>query len=156
MARRHSLCFLVLLLPSILAGCGRPGALLARRREAARLLGTDRRFALRARRESARRAFAHYLARDAVFFPEGAAPLVGRRAILGALPGPRGPRLDWTPENAWVGRHGTTGSTNGIFEVTVRGRAGTAVRYGDYLALWVRRAGHWRVRSLMQNLRPRL
>jgi hypothetical protein len=149
--------FLVLfLLAAALSGCGRTSALVHRHRKASRLLGTDRRFALRARREGARRAFAHYLAHDAVFFPEGAAPLTGRRAILAALPGRRGPRLDWTPEKAWVNRRGTVGTTEGVFVVGRRGRTATTVRYGDYLALWVRRAGHWRVRDIMQNLRPPL
>jgi hypothetical protein len=153
---RRSVRLLAFLLPAVLAACGGPSVLVVRRREDARLLGTDRRFALLAQREGARRAFARYLEPNAVFFPEGAAPLVGRRAILEALPGRRGPRLEWTPEEAWVSRHDTSGSTNGVFEVALHGRGGSAVRYGDYLALWVRRDGLWRIREIMQNLRPGL
>ena len=154
MPPRRLFPFVLVLLPVLLAACGRPDALVRRHRETARLRGVDQRFARLAEKRGARAAFARFLTPHAVFYPEGATPLSGRRAILQALPGRRGPRLEWTPESAWVSRHDTSGSTSGVFEVSVHLRSGTVVRYGDYLALWVRRDGHWRVREIMQNLRP--
>lgn len=155
---RSSLLLVTLLLLAGLGGCSHPTALVKRHRQAESLLATDRRFAHLSIVVGARRAYAHYLAPRAVFYPEGAAPIKGRRAILAALPGHDTISLEWTPERSWVGRGGTTGMTEGIFEINIaRGRAHAAqLRYGDYLALWILRGGHWRLKAIMQNLRPPL
>jgi ketosteroid isomerase-like protein len=137
-----------------LGGCSASSEAIRRAREQA-ILRADRSFAREAVQHGLRQAFRHYFLPDAVLLAEQTRPIRGRHLILERLPvGTRSP-LTWVPKQAVATASGRLGMSWGYYEVSERTAEGhpTAV-YGNYVTIWRRDHGHWRVSLEMQNTEP--
>ena len=93
-------------------------------------------------------AFADWFAEDGVALGNGAAPLVGKVAIVkSANWSPKVYQLTWTPTDAVLGPSGDIGYTWGHFEGSSRDAAGNpVVTSGRYITIWRKQAdGNWKV-----------
>jgi len=93
-------------------------------------------------------AFADWFAEDGVALGNGAAPLVGRVAIVkSANWSPQAYQLTWTPTDAIMGPSGDMGYTWGHFEGHSKDAAGNKVTTsGRYITIWRKQAdGTWKV-----------
>ena len=92
--------------------------------------------------------FADWFADDGVALGNGAAPLIGKVAILkGANWSPNAYRLTWTPTEALMGPSGDMGYTWGHFEGRSKDANGNdVVITGRYITIWRRQKdGNWKV-----------
>lgn len=93
-------------------------------------------------------AFADWFAADGVALGNGAAPLIGRVAIVkSAKWDPKVYQLTWTPTDAQMGPSGDMGWTWGHFEGHSKDANGNPVTTtGRYMTIWRRGAdGQWKV-----------
>jgi ketosteroid isomerase-like protein len=93
-------------------------------------------------------AFADWFAADGVALGNGAAPLVGKVAIVkSANWSPRDYQLTWTPTDAMMGPSGDMGYTWGHFEGRSKDANGNPVlTSGRYMTIWRKEPdGNWKV-----------
>jgi ketosteroid isomerase-like protein len=93
-------------------------------------------------------AFADWFAEDGVALGNGAAPEVGKVAIVkSATWSPKTYQLTWTPTDGLMGPSGDMGYTWGHFEGHSRDAAGNPVTTtGRYITVWRKQAdGAWKV-----------
>ncbi|MHB1543574.1 MAG: YybH family protein [Gammaproteobacteria bacterium] len=137
-----------------LGGCSASSEAIRRAREES-ILRADRSFAREAVQHGLRQAYHHYFLPDAVLLAEQTRPIRGRHLILERLPAGAGSPLTWFPQKAVVTASGSLGMSWGYYEVSERTTKGhpTAV-YGNYVTIWRRSHGHWRVSLEMQNSEP--
>ena len=93
-------------------------------------------------------AFADWFAEDGVALGNGAAPLVGKVAIVkSANWSPKVYQLTWTPTDAVLGPSADMGYTWGHFEGHTKDAAGNpVVTSGRYITIWRKQAdGNWKV-----------
>ena len=137
-----------------LGGCSASSEAVRRAREEA-ILRADRSFARAAVQHGLRQAYHHYFLPDAVFLAEQTRPIRGRHLILSALPAGSGSALTWFPKEAVATAGGHLGMSWGYYEVTERTASGQpAAVYGNYVTVWRRSGGHWRVSLEIQNAEP--
>ena len=112
------------------------------------LIAADRALAAKAATKASS-AFAQALLRDARYHEDGAPPAVGRTAALDALRD-GATTYRWAPVAARVAASGELGFTYGTGEqVTTTG----ALPF-NYLAIWEKHDGRWKVRVLVHDLVP--
>ena len=93
-------------------------------------------------------AFADWFAEDGVALGNGAAPLVGRVAIMKSADwNPKTYQLTWTPTDATMGPSGDIGYTWGHFEGHSKDANGNPVTTtGRYITIWRKQPdGNWKV-----------
>jgi len=93
-------------------------------------------------------AFADWFAEDGVALGNGAAPLVGKVAIVkSASWSPKDYQLTWTPTDATMGPSGDIGYTWGHFEGHSKDANGNPVTTsGRYITIWRKQPdGNWKV-----------
>jgi ketosteroid isomerase-like protein len=93
-------------------------------------------------------AFATWFADDGVILGNGAAPVVGKVAIVkSATWSPKDYQLTWTPTDAAMGPSGDMGYTWGRFEGHSKDANGNPVSTtGRYMTIWRKQTdGNWRV-----------
>jgi ketosteroid isomerase-like protein len=93
-------------------------------------------------------AFADWFAEDGVALGNGAAPLVGKVAIVkSASWSPKDYQLTWTPTDAMMGPSGDMGYTWGHFEGRSKDANGNPVlTSGRYITMWRKQPdGTWKV-----------
>lgn len=93
-------------------------------------------------------AFAEWFAEDGVELSNGAAPKVGREAIVkDATWSPKDYQLTWTPTDALMGPSGDMGYTWGHFEGHSKDANGNPVTTtGRYMTIWRKESnGSWKV-----------
>ncbi len=93
-------------------------------------------------------AFADWFAPDAVALGNGAAPLIGKVAIIkSAIWSPKDYQLTWTPTDAAMGPSGDIGYTWGHFEGHSKDANGNFVTTtGRYITIWRKQPdGDWKV-----------
>jgi ketosteroid isomerase-like protein len=127
------------------------------KREAARLLETDREFAAASLEHGAADAFRMYLDEDAIMFSGGRHPVRGRDSIYNVMKtGGDGYVLEWTPRAADVARSGEMGWTWGEYVVSSPGDGGNRpLSWGKYVNVWRKNdAGEWKVVADIGNDSP--
>jgi len=93
-------------------------------------------------------AFADWFAEDGVALGNGAAPLIGKVAIVKSSTwSPKAYQLTWTPTDALMGPSGDMGYTWGHFEGHSKDANGNPVTTsGRYMTIWRKQAdGSWKV-----------
>jgi ketosteroid isomerase-like protein len=93
-------------------------------------------------------AFADWFADDGVVLNNGAAPLIGKVAIVkSAAWMPNDYQLTWTPADAMMGPSGDMGYTWGHFEGHSKDASGNPVTTsGRYMTVWRKEpGGNWKV-----------
>jgi ketosteroid isomerase-like protein len=92
--------------------------------------------------------FAQWFAEDGVALGNGAAPLIGKVAIVrSATWSPKDYQLTWTPTDAMMGPSGDMGYTWGHYEGHSKDASGNPVTTsGRYITMWRKQAdGSWKV-----------
>ncbi len=89
-------------------------------------------------------AFAAYSVDDLRLMREGHLPALGTQAALAALSAQTG-RLAWQPTFAEVSRSGDLGYTYGTYSLGGHGSDVQASEKGNYVRIWKKRDGRWRV-----------
>jgi ketosteroid isomerase-like protein len=110
------------------------------------LLATDRRFSRLSIAEGAQVAFDQFMAEEAIVYRDGAAPFVGREAILSLFPPTATGRLSWEPYFAAAGEGGNLGYTLGRYTYTASDASGEGqTSHGYYVTIWRRQEdGSWK------------
>jgi ketosteroid isomerase-like protein len=118
------------------------------------LTQVDKAFSILSAQQGITAAFKQYAAGDALLLPENHAAIQGKAAIIQNLQGmPAGSLLTWSPQAADVS--GDLGYSWGIYTLTDKDSAGrTTAAYGQYLSVWKRQAGGWRLAVMMINSTP--
>lgn len=118
------------------------------------LMRTDSAFSTMSERQGFAAAFRQYATDDALLLPENRAALKGRTAIVDSLQGlPAGSTLSWSPQGADVSAD--LGYTRGVYSLIGKNGAGQATAaYGNYLSVWKKQAGDWRLAVMMVNSTP--
>ncbi|MGD8412936.1 MAG: DUF4440 domain-containing protein [Candidatus Latescibacterota bacterium] len=127
------------------------------KKEAARLIQTDREFAAASLKHGAADAFRMYLDERAIMFTDGRDPVRGRGSIYGIMKaGGDGYVLDWTPRAADVARSGEMGWTWGEYVVKTTGDGDNRpISWGKYVNVWKKNvAGEWKVVADIGNSSP--
>jgi ketosteroid isomerase-like protein len=127
------------------------------KREAARLLQTDREFAAASLEHGAADAFRMYLDEEAIMFSDGRHPVSGRGSIYEVMKaGGEGYILEWTPRAADVARSGEMGWTWGEYVVKSPGEVDNRpLFWGKYVNVWRKNdAGEWKVVADIGNDSP--
>lgn len=117
------------------------------------LLAADRDFGRRAESEGLAAAFAAAAADDVRLNRDGSWPVVGRQAVVAALPA--GARQPSAPTEAHVSRAGDFGWSHGTYRL-VRA-SGEEAESGSYLRVWTREGGRgpWRLALDITAPRPK-
>ncbi|EQD52565.1 hypothetical protein B1B_10671 [mine drainage metagenome] len=137
-----------------LGGCSASSEAIRRAREEA-ILRADRSFAREAVQHGLRQAYHHYFLPDAILLADQTRPIHGRHLIIERLPEGSSSPITWFPKEAIATAGGRLGMSWGYYEVSERTAKGqpTAV-YGNYMTIWKKNHGHWRVSLEMQNAEP--
>jgi len=125
--------------------------------EKARLLDTDKQFAVLSLEKGAGEAFNHYLTEKAMGLSHGQHPVIGRDKIYAKMKeGQETYTLAWEPQRAEVAASEDMGWTWGTYTmIFVDDEEQIQYRYGKYLNIWERQAdGQWRVSVDMGNSSP--
>jgi ketosteroid isomerase-like protein len=117
-------------------------------------MAADRSFSDQASKQGFAAAFAAVATDDIVFLPERGASLKGKAAVEEALTAvPAGTQFSWTLQQAEA--EGGGGYTWGVYELNGSNAAGQpTLAYGNYLAVWKKQAGGWRLQAMMLNQTP--
>jgi ketosteroid isomerase-like protein len=120
----------------------------------ASLMAADQSFSSHSAKHEFAAAFNEVAADDVVFLPERGAALKGKAAVEEALAAvPAGTVFSWTPQQAEV--EGDGGYTWGVYELNGSNAAGqSTLVYGNYLSVWKKQAGGWRLQAMMLNQTP--
>ena len=118
------------------------------------LMAADQSFSSRSAKQDFAAAFAEVAADGVVFLPERGAALKGKAAVEEALAAvPAGTAFSWTPQQAEA--EGDAGYTWGVYELNGSNAAGQpTLAYGNYLSVWNKQAGRWRLQAMMLNQTP--
>ena len=118
------------------------------------LLAADRSFSSRSAKQDFAAAFGEVAVDDVVFLPERGSALKGKAAVEEALAAvPAGTVFSWTPQQAEA--EGGGGYTWGVYELNGNNAAGQpTLAYGNYLSVWKKQAGGWRLQAMMLNQTP--
>jgi ketosteroid isomerase-like protein len=145
-----SLCLVILAVTSATVGCRAP--ILAK---ASSLIEADLAFARSGAARGTAAAFRDYAAPEAVVFPQGAKPVVGRENIFHLLGGDSGV-LTWRPRGADISRGGDLGYTWGEYEYRPGAtNAAGPIHYGKYLTVWKKQKdGSWKFVADIGNPSP--
>jgi ketosteroid isomerase-like protein len=111
------------------------------------LLNRDKQVSKKSLQVGGRNAFEMNSLPDVVLFREGKLPVIGRQFAAAAII-PSGRGWTWTPEFAEVSRSGDLGHSYGIYEIR---EAGTVKETGNYMRIWKKRFGFWKVAVDLAN-----
>ncbi|MGH8280505.1 MAG: YybH family protein [Gammaproteobacteria bacterium] len=137
----------------LLAGCQGGGAAADAGARAA-VKSADNAFSMLSVKAGFASAFRKYALEQAVFLPDGRAPLTSRETIEQSLATlPPGTHLSWSAQGADAS--GSVGYTWGIYTLTGKNSTGQpTVAYGKYLSVWEKQSGRWELAAMMLNRSP--
>lgn len=121
------------------------------------LLETDREFAKLSVERTTAEAFKTYVMEDAMVFPAGENPIVGREAIYNDLKdGEHEYTIDWEPQDAEVAKSGEMGWIWGTWTLyKLADETNIKILYGKYLDVWKKQEdGSWKLYLDMGNSSP--
>lgn len=111
-----------------------------------KLMEMDREFAAMSLEQGQVKAFLHYMADNAVIYPQKGFPVEGRKMfeeITKSAPSSGG-TLEWEPSYADVAASGDIGYTLGKYKLTTPGEQGEDIKYGFYCTIWKKQSdGSW-------------
>lgn len=117
------------------------------------LTNLDRVFSEVSAAQGTREAFLFYIADDVRIFRNDYLPFVGKGASAEALGANKGV-LTWQPAAADVSRSGDLGYTYGLYELRANDAAKTLTGKGNYLRVWKKQGGAWKVVLDLANPLP--
>jgi ketosteroid isomerase-like protein len=110
----------------------------------AALTKRDREFSKASAAHGTSEAFLSYSADDVRLFRDDHFPFAGKGAILEALRPNKGV-MTWQPTASDVSRSGDLGYTYGLYELRSNDAAKTLTGKGNYMRVWKKQQGTWRV-----------
>lgn len=110
----------------------------------AALVKHEHEFSNASAKQGALKSFLSYSANDVRLFREGRFPFVGKDAAGQALATNKNV-WTWQPQFADVARSGDLGYTYGIYELRSNDAAKTLAEKGNYLRIWKKQDGAWKV-----------
>ena len=115
--------------------------------EAARtaLIAIDRKFSNSSAANGPTKAFQAYSASDIRLFRNNHYPLLGGDAIRQLLSTTSSSLLTWEPLAADISRSGDLGYTHGTYVLKNTNEDGKVIERGNYLRIWKRDKGNWKV-----------
>jgi ketosteroid isomerase-like protein len=119
----------------------------------AALLKLEREFSNASATQGAVRSFLSHSANDVRLFREGSFPFVGKDAAEQALVGDK-KVWTWQPQFADVARSGDLGYSYGVYELRSNDAARALAEKGNYLRIWKRQDGGWKVLIDVANPLP--
>jgi len=111
----------------------------------AALIALDREFSHTSSASGPAKAFLAYSASEVRLFRNDHYPLSGSVAIKQVLSTNSGPQLTWQPLAADVSRSGDLGYTHGTYALRDSNEPGKVIEHGNYLRIWKRHKGDWKV-----------
>jgi ketosteroid isomerase-like protein len=121
--------------------------------ERSALLTLEREFADAAAKQGAEKAFALYAWESARVFREGQQPFVGVKAARAALAKSESV-WSWQPQFADVSNSGDLGYSYGLYELRTSEEGHGLVEKGNYLRIWQKQNGAWKVVVDVANPMP--
>jgi len=109
------------------------------------LLAIDRKFSNSSAADGATKAFQAYSASHVRLFRNDHYPLLGADAIRQLLSTRSNSLLTWEPLAADISRSGDLGYTHGTYVVKNPNEDGKVIERGNYLRIWKREKGDWKV-----------